>query len=88
VSKNCSFILTTNDLGKISGALKSRCLALEFSFPPEEIHLLKQQFAARLNHIMDKEQVTCKPELLAEIIAAGFPDFRQILKQVQIECGG
>lgn len=87
VSLNCSFIFTTNDLSKISGALKSRCLALDFSVPREEAESLKIQFAARLDQIMTQEQLTCEAGLLAEIIAASFPDFRQIIKQVQMECG-
>ncbi|SRR5216684_1130341 len=87
LSSNCSFIFTTNDLSKISGALQSRCLAMDFGCSPEEIPFLKEEFAARLNQILAEEQASYQPKVLAEIIAAGFPDFRQILKQVQLECG-
>jgi len=87
VSSNCSFIFTTNNLNKISAALRSRCLALDFSCPPEEFQSLKKAFAARINLILAEERATCEPERLHEIIAAVFPDFRQVLKQVQEESG-
>jgi DNA polymerase III delta prime subunit len=87
VSSNCSFILTLNDPGKLSAALQSRCTALDFTCPPEEIPALQVAFAARVNEILAAEQAACETGTINEIIEAGFPDFRQILKRVQLECG-
>ncbi len=79
-------ILTKNDPGKLSAALTSRCTALDFTCPPEEASALKAAFAARVNEILAAEQAACEPGTVNEIIEAGFPDFRQILKRVQLEC--
>jgi DNA polymerase III delta prime subunit len=87
VASNCSFILTMNDPAKLSAALTSRCTALDFTCPEEEVPALKAAFAARVNEILKAEQAVCEPGTVKEIIEAGFPDFRQILKRVQLECG-
>jgi RHS repeat-associated protein len=81
VWSNCSFILTMNDPGKLSAALQSRFTALDFTCPEEEAPALKAAFAARVNEILAGEQVACEPGTVNEIIEAGFPDFRQILKR-------
>jgi DNA polymerase III delta prime subunit len=87
VSANCAFIFTTNDLTRISGAIRSRCLALDFEFPPEEAQAARMAFMERLHRILAKEHATLDRRRMAEIVAQWFPEFRQILKQVQQECG-
>jgi DNA polymerase III delta prime subunit len=87
VSKNCAFIFTTNDVTRISGAIRSRCLALDFEFLPEEAQAARIAFMGRLHRILVKENATLDKRRMAEIVAKWFPEFRQILKQVQQECG-
>jgi DNA polymerase III delta prime subunit len=86
VSANCTFIFTTN-LQKLSGALRSRCLVVDFTASPEEVPSLQLDLKARLNQIMIQEEATCDPAHLDHIVASAFPDVRQILKRLQEECG-
>lgn len=86
VSSNCTFIFTTNDARKISDAICSRCLLVEFVFSPQEKGALMRAFADRLQKILANENVTCDVNRIARIVTSIFPEFRQILKQVQVEC--
>jgi DNA polymerase III delta prime subunit len=87
VSSNCSFLLTANNVTKISAAIQSRCLNLDFSVKPEEAQPLRLAYSARLREIVIREQANFDAKRVAEIVASVFPDFRQILKQVQQACG-
>jgi DNA polymerase III delta prime subunit len=83
MSKNCSFILTTNHLNKVSEAIRSRCLVLDFGATPEEERDMKRDFARRVKSIVATEGATYDPDVVGAIISTHFPDYRQILKQVK-----
>jgi replication-associated recombination protein RarA len=88
VSANCTFVLTTNDVNGISGAIRSRCISIDFTFSREEAQTARIAFTARLHRILATEGATLDKRRIAEIVGERFPEFRQILKQVQMECGG
>src|SRR5579871_40979 len=87
VSINCSFVLTTNYLHRISEGVQNRCLRIDFSVPEAEVETLQLVFTARLKAILEQERVSYHSEVLARIVALEFPCFRQILKQAQVACG-
>ena len=86
VSGRCSFIFTANRLTKISRAIQSRCFVMDFTFSPQETSTMKVEFARRLSEILQHEGAKAEPRYLATVISTEFPEFRQILKQVQFGC--
>jgi len=83
VSKSCSFVFTTNHIEKLSPAIQSRCICVDFTFTSEEAATMKMDFASRISSIISKEEVTVDRVRVATLISTLFPEFRQILKQVQ-----
>jgi DNA polymerase III delta prime subunit len=89
-SRNCSFILTCNNIGNIIEPLRaSRCLVLSFDPPVEETEDLQFNVFLKIIDILKKEGVNIDEEkdhkILASLVAQQFPDFRQIL--VVLESG-
>lgn len=83
---NCSFILVTNTPSAIAAALHSRCLALDFRTRPNEEAAIRQRYLDRIHTILREEEATCGQDQIEEAFRC-FPDFRQIVKQLQNECG-
>jgi DNA polymerase III delta prime subunit len=82
-SKNCGFILTCNFKSRIIEPLHSRCSIVEFKIPPKEKPVLANQFYKRVLDILGKEQVEYNKNVVAELIARHFPDWRRVLNELQ-----
>jgi len=82
VSAGCGFILTANSVDKIIPALLSRCTEKCFGLPDDRVELLPLMIA-RAERILHDERVTYHPALVAEIVAAVYPDFRKVLNILQ-----
>lgn len=77
-SKNCFFILSCNDISKISDPIKSRCIVYNFQEPP------KDQILTLLTDIVKKENIPGVTEgNLNEIIGVYYPDIRYMIKELQ-----
>jgi DNA polymerase III delta prime subunit len=79
------FIITTNHINKISDGLKSRIKTVNFDcLDSEEEKYLKIELYKRIqNDILPKEEKEISKENLVSIINKKFPDFRNILVEVQ-----
>jgi DNA polymerase III delta prime subunit len=79
------FIITTNHINKISDGLKSRIKTINFDcIDTDEERYLKTELYKRIqNVILPKEQREISKENLGAIINKKFPDFRNILVEVQ-----
>lgn len=79
------FIITTNHIEKISGGLKSRIKTIDFDCQniDEERYLKKEMFLRIQNTILPKEEKDVKKEDLIRIVTKKFPDFRNILVELQ-----
>jgi DNA polymerase III delta prime subunit len=82
-SGNCRFILTCNFKHRIIEPLHSRCTVIDFKIPPKEKAKMAKGFHARLEEILDKEEVKYEPAVLAQLIVKYFPDFRRVLNEIQ-----
>lgn len=82
-SKNCGFIMTANYPRKLSDAIWSRFSEVPFVIPNDEKKELATQFALRVFHILDAENVTYDKSAVAALLKARFPDFRKVLTDLQ-----
>jgi len=82
-SKNCGFILTCNFKSRIIEPLHSRCSIVEFKIPPKEKPLLAGEFYKRTLKILETENITFNKNVVGELIARHFPDWRRVLNELQ-----
>jgi DNA polymerase III delta prime subunit len=82
-SGNCRFIFTCNYKNKIIEPLHSRCSVVEFSIKGKEKVKIAGLFFKRLQQILDLENISYDPPVLAEIINKHFPDWRRVLNECQ-----
>lgn len=78
-AENVRFILTCNYPNKIMPALRSRC-------EQGSIHISKPEmsdFFNRVKNILTKEKIKFEEEILAEHVAATYPDLRSCLHSLQ-----
>jgi len=82
-SKNCRFIFTCNYKNKIIDPLHSRCSVVDFSVNKKDKPTIAAQFFARINYILDKENIKSDKKVVAELISKHFPDWRRVLNECQ-----
>lgn len=82
-SKNCGFILTCNFKSRIIEPLHSRCSIVEFKIPPKEKPVLAGEFYKRVLNILATENIKYNKNVVGELIARHFPDWRRILNELQ-----
>jgi len=76
-SNSTRFIITTNYLEKIDGAMISRFQTFTVE-PPNKLEVIK-----RLIYILEQEHITYNNEDLAKIVNQYYPDIRNIIQTVQ-----
>jgi len=82
-SRNCRFIFTCNYKNKIISPLHSRCSVVDFSVNKKDKPTIAAQFFARINYILDKENIKSDKKVVAELISKHFPDWRRVLNECQ-----
>lgn len=81
VQKNCRFFFLANYPQKIIDELKSRCQTIDLNNPPKD-QILKFCFK-----ILKAENIEVKNKSgVVEIIKAHYPDIRQIVNTLQLNC--
>lgn len=83
VSKNCSFILTTNAKQRVNEPLRSRCREIDFVWTQKEAEEVQLQFMHRCAAILKLENIQYDPRVLAAIVKKNFPDNRRIMGILQ-----
>lgn len=83
VSKNCSFILTTNAKSRVVAPLVSRCRNIDFIWNKEESDKLKVKVCHRLTEILDLEHVLYDKKAIFAVVNKLYPDNRRILGVLQ-----
>ena len=82
-SSNCRFVFTCNYKNKIIEPLHSRCTVIDFSVNKRDKPAIASQFFARINYILEKENVKSDKKVVAELINKHFPDWRRVLNECQ-----
>jgi DNA polymerase III delta prime subunit len=80
---NCTFVLTCNFKAKLIEALYSRCPSYDFTLKSDEKPAMASQFFKRVSEILTLENITFTKDVVIEIIKKFFPDYRQILGELQ-----
>ncbi|WQZ19244.1 clamp loader of DNA polymerase [Escherichia phage 241] len=83
VSKNCSFILTTNAKQRVNEPLRSRCREIDFIWSEKEADEVKLQFMRRCAAILTEEGIPYEAGVIASIVKSYFPDNRKIMGTLQ-----
>lgn len=78
-SSNCVHIFTANNKNKILPAIRSRCIAIDFSIPTGEKNKLMMSFFKRICNILDEEKIIYEKQVVANLINKSFPDYRNTL---------
>jgi DNA polymerase III delta prime subunit len=82
-SVNCSFILTCNFKNRIIAPLQSRCSVIDFKLQNGQKAKMATQLFKRIEHILEKENVKYKKDIVASVITKYFPDNRRVLNELQ-----
>lgn len=82
-SKNCRFIFTCNFKNRIIAPLHSRCTVIEFKIPKEEKPKIASRFFKRITEILNQEEITFDPKVVAKLVEKYFPDYRRCLNELQ-----
>lgn len=82
-SSNCGFILTCNFLNRIIEPLHSRCSTVQFKIGQKDKPKVAAAFYRRVREILTLEKIDADSQVVAELIARFFPDYRRILNELQ-----
>lgn len=82
-SGNCSFIFTCNFVNRLMDAIHSRCAVIDFKLPSSQKSAMASGFMKRVQYILNEEQITFDPKVVAELIMKFFPDYRRVLNEMQ-----
>ena len=82
-SKNCGFIFTCNYINKIIPALHSRCSVINFTIDPKENQFISSSFMQRVMEILEVENVSYNPQVIAQLSKKYSPDWRRVLNELQ-----
>jgi len=83
VSHNCSFIFTVNNRSKLSEAIQSRCITVDFTIPLEHHINILASFIKRLIFILKQENINYDKQTLIEFCKKYFPDMRKCIGELQ-----
>ena len=79
----CRFIFTCNFKNKIMEPIHSRCATISFDFTACEAKEMMKQFAFRVFHILDENEITYDRKSVAGFIKKVYPDMRKCLNELQ-----
>jgi len=84
-SGNTRFLLTANDITKLTSAIKSRCLPICFDLKPLEATALVEELTARYDEKLRKLGFKMELQRIREIVGMSFPDMRMIANRLELE---
>ena len=82
-SNNCRFIFTCNFKNRIIEPLHSRCSVVEFKIENSDKPKIMSQFFKRVTGILKTENIEFNQQVVVELVAKHFPDYRRILNELQ-----
>jgi replication-associated recombination protein RarA len=85
VSSSCRFIMTANDITKISGAIRSRLICISFEVNRADQPAIIARMQTRMAERLGVLGISFDTPRLNQIVANYFPDFRQIVNRLEYE---
>jgi DNA polymerase III delta prime subunit len=83
--KNCRFLFTANDPDKITAAIQSRMVMVDFSISPHDQREVATTLYQRYVKVLTDDGVEFEEQKLRQIVGIHFPDLRKIAEQVAYE---
>jgi DNA polymerase III delta prime subunit len=84
-SSNCRYLLTVNNISKITDSIQSRCLPICFDIPSKEINNIVKQTIIKYTDNFTQNNISLDPVIIQETVELYFPDFRLIANNFQLE---
>lgn len=82
-SFNCRYLLTVNDISKITEALQSRCMPICFDVPKKELDSIIQSAVSKYSKKIEEQNIDIDPQTIKEIVELRFPDYRSIANHLE-----
>lgn len=84
-SFNCRYLLTVNDISKMTDAIQSRCVPICFDVPRKEINSIVKKAIVKYTDNLNDHGICIDPRVIEEIVETYFPDYRSIANNFQLE---
>jgi DNA polymerase III delta prime subunit len=84
---NCRFLLTANDIDRITEPMQSRCLPVSFDLTPKDRKEMRPHVIGAYEQKLVSVGVQYESGRLTQIIDAYFPDYRAIAGRIEYEFG-
>lgn len=85
VSNNARFLLTANDLNRLTPAIRSRCLPVCFDVQRKDIGVVIDKMVQRYSNKLSEMEIDYDPVRLKDIVGIYYPDLRMISNVFQME---
>lgn len=83
VSKNCIFIITTNNKNNLVDPLLSRSRVIDYEWNEQESRDMVRQIIVRMISILNYEGIEFDKRVLAKLVQRKFPDNRRLMGTLQ-----
>ena len=84
-SRSTRFLLTANDVERLSPAIRSRCNPICFDVFPTEVSEIIDRMIDRYTKVLNSLGHSVEHKRLREIVALNFPDLRNIANRIELE---
>lgn len=84
-AKYCRFLLTANEIGKLSPAIRSRCTPISFDIAAAEAKEVIDRIFPRVAQTIEEAGYTIEGGRLRELLYIYFPDVRAVANRVALE---
>mgnify|MGYP001216153209 CR=1 FL=1 len=84
-SGNTRFLMTANDITKLTRAIKSRCLPICFDLKPLEAAAFVDELSDRYDVKLRSLGLSLDLQRIREIVGLSFPDMRMIANRLELE---
>lgn len=84
-SASTRFLMTANDIQKLTPALKSRCIPICFDQKPLDAMILVEELAERYQSKLSVMGFKMEPQRIREIVGLSYPDMRMIANKIELE---
>lgn len=85
VSNNARFLLTANDVSRLTSAIKSRCVPVCFDVQRKDARSVIDKMVKRYSVKLSELEIEYDPDRLNEIVSIYYPDLRMISNVFQME---
>lgn len=82
-ANNCRFIFTCNFKNRIIEPLHSRCAVVEFKVEASDKPKIMSSIFKRLVKILETEKVEYDQQVILQLVAKYFPDYRRMINELQ-----